>query len=221
MNHPMYDGMKGKLITLEGADGSGKSTCRDYIAEVIESYGIEVVRTREPGGTPFAEEIRELLLRPRAEEVSVLAEMMLFWAARAQHLRQVIMPAIERGAVVVCDRFVDSTFAYQVAGRGFSRETTEQLLTMVLGSFRPDLVIVLDVDPLVGMERAGRRGMLDRFEAQHLSFFDAVRHELLERAEANPARYRVVDANQELKAVKTDLVRIVREVFSSKSTCHL
>ncbi len=221
MNHPMYDGMKGKLWTLEGSEGAGKTTCREFLGAMIESYGIEVVMTREPGGTPFAEEIRELLLRPRPEEVSVLAEMMLFWAARAQHLRQVIMPAIERGAVVLCDRFVDSTFAYQVAGRGFSRETTEQLQTMVLGDFRPDLVIVLDIDPLVGMQRAGRRGALDRFEQEQLSFFDAVRHELLERAEANPARYRVVDANQDLKAVKTDLVRIVRETFSSPSTCHL
>ncbi|MGY2398833.1 dTMP kinase [Pseudomonas sp. SDO5271_S396] len=194
--------MTGLFITLEGPEGAGKSTNRDYLAERLRAEGIEVVLTREPGGTPLAERIRELLLAPGEEQMSPDTELLLVFAARAQHLAEVIRPALARGAVVICDRFTDSTYAYQGGGRGLPLARIATLETFVQGELRPDLTLVFDLPVEVGMARASARGRLDRFELEGQAFFDAVRRAFLERAKADPARYYLLDAAQPLAQVQ-------------------
>jgi dTMP kinase len=190
------------FITLEGPEGAGKSTNRDYLAERLRGGGIEVVLTREPGGTPLAERIREVLLAPGEEQMNPDTELLLVFAARAQHLAEVIRPALARGAVVICDRFTDSTYAYQGGGRGLSLERIAALETFVQGDLRPDLTLLFDLPVEVGMSRASARGRLDRFELEGQTFFDAVRTAFLKRAAAEPARYSVLDAAQPLTQVQ-------------------
>lgn len=194
--------MTGLFITLEGPEGAGKSTNRDYLAERLRAEGIEVVLTREPGGTPLAERIREVLLAPGEEQMNPDTELLLVFAARAQHLANVICPALARGAVVICDRFTDSTYAYQGGGRGVSLERIAMLETFVQGELRPDLTLVFDLPVEVGLARASARGRLDRFELEGQAFFDAVRTAFLARAKAEPARYHVLDAAQPLAEVQ-------------------
>ncbi len=194
--------MTGLFITLEGPEGAGKSTNRDYLAERLRGGGIEVVLTREPGGTPLAERIREVLLAPGEEQMNPDTELLLVFAARAQHLAEVIRPALARGAVVICDRFTDSTYAYQGGGRGLSLERIAALETFVQGDLRPDLTLLFDLPVEVGMSRASARGRLDRFELEGQTFFDAVRTAFLKRAAAEPARYSVLDAAQPLTQVQ-------------------
>jgi dTMP kinase len=203
----------GLFITLEGPEGAGKSTNREFLAERLRERNLDVVLTREPGGTPLAERIRELLLEPSDEPMSSDAELLLVFAARAQHLAQVIQPALKRGAVVLCDRFTDATFAYQGGGRGLSQERIEQLETFVQGSLRPDLTLIFDLPVDVGLSRAAARGRLDRFEQEGLGFFEAVRQTYLDRARQAPQRYRIVDAAQPLTAVQQDLQRILPEIL--------
>lgn len=205
--------MTGLFITLEGPEGAGKSTNREFLAERLRERNLDVVLTREPGGTPLAERIRELLLEPSDEPMSSDAELLLVFAARAQHLAQVIQPALRRGAVVLCDRFTDATFAYQGGGRGLSQERIEQLETFVQGSLRPDLTLIFDLPVDVGLSRAAARGRLDRFEQEGLGFFEAVRQTYLDRARQAPQRYRIVDAAQPLTAVQQDLQRILPEIL--------
>ncbi|MEX5510747.1 dTMP kinase [Pseudomonas paralactis] len=194
--------MTGLFITLEGPEGAGKSTNRDYLAERLREQGIEVVLTREPGGTPLAERIREVLLAPGDEPMNPDTELLLVFAARAQHLGEVIRPALSRGAVVICDRFTDSTYAYQGGGRGLSVERIATLETFVQGDVRPDLTLLFDLPVDVGMARASARGRLDRFELEGSVFFDAVRSAFLQRAKAEPARYYLLDAAQPLSQVQ-------------------
>ncbi|TFY84577.1 dTMP kinase [Pseudomonas kairouanensis] len=194
--------MTGLFITLEGPEGAGKSTNRDYLAARLRDEGIEVVLTREPGGTPLAERIREVLLAPGEEQMNPDTELLLVFAARAQHLAEVIRPALARGAVVICDRFTDSTYAYQGGGRGLSLERIASLETFVQGNLRPDLTLLFDLPVEVGMARASARGRLDRFELEGQAFFDAVRTAFLKRATAEPARYHVLDAAQPLAQVQ-------------------
>ncbi|MBF8731286.1 dTMP kinase [Pseudomonas guariconensis] len=194
--------MSGLFITLEGPEGAGKSTNREYLAERLREQGLDVVMTREPGGTPLAERIRELLLAPSDESMAVDTELLLMFAARAQHLAQVIRPALARGAVVLCDRFTDATYAYQGGGRGLSQARIATLETFVQGSLRPDLTLVFDLPVEVGLARAAARGRLDRFEQEGQAFFDAVRQAYLQRAQSAPQRYSVLDAAQPLEAVQ-------------------
>ena len=194
--------MTGLFITLEGPEGAGKSTNRDYLAERLRSEGIEVVLTREPGGTPLAERIREVLLAPGEEPMNADTELLLVFAARAQHLAEVIRPALARGAVVICDRFTDSTYAYQGGGRGLCLARIATLETFVQGDLRPDLTLLFDLPVEVGMARASARGRLDRFELEGHVFFDAVRSAFLLRAKAEPARYHLLDAAQSLTQVQ-------------------
>ena len=197
--------MTGLFITLEGPEGAGKSTNREYLAERLRDAGIEVVLTREPGGTPLAERIREVLLAPVDEAMHADTELLLVFAARAQHLAEVIRPALARGAVVLCDRFTDSTYAYQGAGRGLSLERIAALETFVQGDLRPDLTLVFDLPIEIGMARASARGRLDRFELEGRVFFEAVRAAFLQRAAADPQRYLLVDAAQPLAQVQQAL----------------
>nr|WP_262387480.1 dTMP kinase [Pseudomonas chlororaphis] len=193
------------FITLEGPEGAGKSTNREYLAERLRAAGIEVLLTREPGGTPLAERIREVLLTPGDEVMNPDTELLLVFAARAQHLAEVIRPALARGAVVLCDRFTDSTYAYQGGGRGLSVERIATLERFVQGELRPDLTLVFDLPVEVGLARASARGRLDRFELEGRVFFDAVRQAYLKRAAADPARYLLVDASQPLSQVQQAL----------------
>ena len=200
---------RGKFLTIEGTEGVGKSTNLAFVGDWLRARGIEVIVTREPGGTPLAEEIRSLLLSKREESVDETAELMLVFAARAQHLAQVIKPALARGAWVLSDRFTDATYAYQGGGRGLSKSTIEQLEQLVQGDLRPDLTLILDIDVELGLNRARQRGELDRFESETIEFFERVRTAYRQRAEAAPERYAVVDAGQELIAVQVDINRLL------------
>ncbi|MFI8609234.1 dTMP kinase [Pseudomonas sp. NPDC077649] len=197
--------MTGLFITLEGPEGAGKSTNRDYLAERLRERGVDVLLTREPGGTPLAERIRELLLASSDEPMASDTELLLVFAARAQHLQQVIRPALARGAVVLCDRFTDATYAYQGGGRGLSGERIALLENFVQGELRPDLTLIFDLPVEVGLARAAARGRLDRFEQEGRGFFEAVRQAYLQRAAQAPQRYRVLDAGQTLAQVQADL----------------
>ncbi|MBX7272717.1 dTMP kinase [Stutzerimonas chloritidismutans] len=205
--------MKGLFVTLEGPEGAGKSTNREYLAERLRACGVDVVLTREPGGTPLAERIRELLLTPADEPMAVDTELLLVFAARAQHLAQVIRPALERGAVVLCDRFTDATYAYQGGGRGLSIERIAQLEAFVQGELRPDLTLIFDLPVEVGLARAAARGRLDRFEQEGLRFFESVRRAYLECAKAAPSRYRIIDAGQPLNVVQQDVQALIPDLM--------
>ena len=205
----------GLFITLEGPEGAGKSTNRDYLAELLGACGREVVLTREPGGTPLAERIREILLAPAAEPMAVDTELLLMFAARAQHLAQVVRPALARGALVLCDRFVDATYAYQGGGRGVPVERIATLEAFVLGDLQPDLTLVFDLPVEIGLARAARRGALDRFEQEQRAFFEAVRQTYLDRAQAVPARYRLIDASRSLAEVQAELRALVATLEST------
>lgn len=194
--------MSGLFITLEGPEGAGKSTNREYLAARLRDQGVDVVMTREPGGTPLAERIRELLLAPSDETMAVDTELLLMFAARAQHLAEVIRPALARGAVVLCDRFTDATYAYQGGGRGLPVERIAVLEDFVQGKLRPDLTLVFDLPVEVGLARAAARGRLDRFEQEGQAFFEAVRQAYLQRAGQAPQRYSLLDAGQPLEAVQ-------------------
>ncbi|MDP7408552.1 MAG: dTMP kinase [Luminiphilus sp.] len=197
--------MTGRFITIEGGEGAGKSTAQTFLADKLTAQGISVLQTREPGGTPLAEAIRRNLLSADEEAPVEMAELLLVFAARAQHLAKVIEPALELGQWVLCDRFTDATYAYQGAGRGLSAEFIGKLETLVQGDRHPDTVILLDMPPQIGLARARARGALDRFEQEEQAFFERVRQGYLERAAAFPNRYVVVDATQELSEVQRSL----------------
>ncbi|BCG23666.1 thymidylate kinase [Pseudomonas tohonis] len=205
--------MSGLFITLEGPEGAGKSTNRDFLAERLRGHGIDVLLTREPGGTPLAECIRELLLAPSDEAMAADTELLLMFAARAQHIAGVIRPALARGQVVLCDRFTDATYAYQGGGRGLPVERIALLEDFVQGELRPDLTLVFDLPVDVGLSRAAARGRLDRFEQEDRSFFEAVRQTYLQRAAAAPGRYRVLDAAAPLANVQQTLEALLPELL--------
>ena len=205
--------MSGLFITLEGPEGAGKSTNRDYLAACLKAHGVEVLLTREPGGTPLAERIRDLLLAPSDEPMAADTELLLMFAARAQHLQEVIRPALARGSVVLCDRFTDATYAYQGGGRGLSAERIAILEAFVQGDLRPDLTLVFDLPVEVGLSRAAARGRLDRFEQEGRAFFEAVRRTYLQRAATAPGRYKVLDAAQSLADVQLALDRLLPELL--------
>ena len=201
--------MTGRFITIEGGEGAGKSTAQRYLAEKLTAQGISVLQTREPGGTPLAEAIRRNLLSPDEEAPVEMAELLLVFAARAQHLSKVIEPALNQGQWVLCDRFTDATYAYQGAGRGLSAKHIGKLEALVQGDRRPDTVILLDMPPEIGLARARARGALDRFEQERHAFFERVRQGYLGRAAEFPDRYVIVDATQELSRVQKSLEAVM------------
>ena len=196
---------RGKFITIEGGEGVGKSTQISAVRDLLSGRGLEVVVTREPGGTPRAERLREVLLERTNEPMPPACELLLMFAARATHVENLIRPALERGAWVVCDRFTDATYAYQGGGRGLSQVRIATLENFVQGELRPDLTLVFDLPVEIGLARAAARGQLDRFEREARSFFEAVRQTYLQRAAAEPQRYRIVDAAQPLEQVQQAL----------------
>ncbi len=198
--------MTGAFITVEGVEGVGKSTQLAHIREFLVQAGKHVVMTREPGGTPFAETVRELLLAPRAEPVAPDAELLLMFAARAAHIEERIRPALARGEWVVCDRFTDATYAYQGGGRGVASERIRTLETFVQRELVPDLTLLLDAPVETGLARArARQGEADRFEREDLAFFTRVQQVYLDRAAAEPARFRIVNAAQPVDRVRAEI----------------
>lgn len=204
--------MRGKFITIEGTEGVGKTTNIQFIQNWLESKQLAYLCTREPGGTPLAEQIRELLLAPREELVCDTAELLLMFAGRAQHLNQVIEPALTEGTWVLCDRFTDATYAYQGAGRGMGTSLIAELELIVQGSLRPDLTLILDIPVELGLKRASERSDPDRFEQEKTEFFDLVRNGYLDIARKHTDRCVVIDASQPLELVQRELT-IALEAF--------
>ena len=194
---------RGKFITFEGIEGVGKSTTISHLVGVLERAGHSVLVTREPGGTPMAESIRDLVASHGDEAMPDVAELLLVFAARALHVNNVIRPALEAGTWVVSDRFTDSSRAYQGGGRGLPADDINLLADWVHGDIVPDLTILLDAPVEIGMQRAGKRGDPDRFESEQSEFFERVRLTYLQLAEQDPERFVVVDASQPLETVKT------------------
>ncbi|MGB0692105.1 MAG: dTMP kinase [Pseudomonadales bacterium] len=204
---------QGRFITIEGVEGVGKSTNIALVKSLLEERGYEVLLTREPGGTPTGERIREILLDKNEQAMTAMTELLLVFAARSQHVSQVIMPALAAGQWVISDRFTDSSYAYQGGGRELGIEIVAALEAQVLADFRPDLTIVLDVDIATGLERATREAEADRFESEQASFFQRVRETFLTLAEAD--RYRVIDAGQPIEQVQVDLTEVIVEFIGS------
>lgn len=196
---------KARFITVEGMEGAGKSTCMALIEQRIRARGHELLVTREPGGTPLGEDLRGLLLGHRHDGMSDDTELLLMFAARAEHLKARIEPALASGIWVLCDRFTDATFAYQGYGRGIDIARIGQLENWVQGERRPDLTLLLDLPVAMGLERAGKRSAPDRFESQQMAFFDRVRDGYLRLADAAPSRFRVIDAAQDLASVSATI----------------
>ena len=196
---------KGRFISIEGGEGAGKSTSVAFMQEFLQSQGIELVTTREPGGTKLSEQLRELLLNHHDENIDPYAELLMIFAARRQHVAQVIQPALAAGKWVLCDRFTDASYAYQGYGRDLPLEFIDNLATWVHGNTNPDMTVLLDLDIEVGMGRARQRAELDRIESEAMSFFEAVRQGYLSRAKAEPKRFKVIDASQDIPGVEQQL----------------
>lgn len=208
--------MAGKFITLEGGEGAGKTTLIEGLKGALERDGLTVVKTREPGGTPNAEAIRELLLSGDVERWSPVSEALLFYAARVDHVERVIRPAIERGDWVLCDRFADSTRAYQGAAGGTDPSRLAALHKVALDSFEPDLTLIVDIDPSVGLERTWARGEKEtRFEAKGSVFHERLRQAFLEIAAAEPERCAVIDGEQPANAVLDAALGIISQRFGT------
>ncbi|MEH6491111.1 dTMP kinase [Halopseudomonas sp.] len=205
--------MSGLFITFEGPEGAGKSTNLQYLADILSEAGAEPLLTREPGGTPIAEQIRALLLANHDEQMDDDAELLLMFAARAQHLNRVIRPALAAGRIVISDRFTDATYAYQGGGRGIDPERIAVLEGWVQGSLRPDLTLLFDVPVEVGLARAKARSTLDRFEQEERAFFDGVRNTYLRRAALAPDRYRVIDGSGSLASVQAALQPVAQWIL--------
>ncbi|MBK5969569.1 MULTISPECIES: dTMP kinase [Thiorhodovibrio] len=203
--------LRGRFITLEGIEGAGKSTQCETLAAALNELGIPFVQTREPGGAPIAERIRALLLDPDHKGLCAQAELLLVFAARAEHLAHTVRPALESGTWVLCDRFTDASFAYQGGGRGLPTESIAALESLVQGELRPDLTFLFDLPAELGLQRAKARATPDRFEAETLSFFERARSVYLARAEQNPGRFRVLDATQAVALVGQQVRELVIE----------
>lgn len=207
--------MKGLFITFEGGEGAGKSTMIERACSWFESAGREVVLTREPGGTRLAEKIREMVLGPEHEELCAEAELLLVFAARAQHLAELIRPSLARGCVVLCDRFTDASWAYQGGGRGQPSEFISALEQGVHGDLQPDLTLLLDLPVSTGLQRMADRGAIDRIEQESIEFFERVRAAYLLRAQQFPGRFRMVDASRDIETVWTSIESYLRSVSLS------
>ncbi len=200
----------GQFITLEGSEGVGKSTSLNFVKSLIEENGYSTLVTREPGGTPLAEDLRATLLENREEKIEPDTELLLMFAARCQHVNQVIKPALKAGTWVICDRFVDATYAYQGGGREIPFERIKQIEQWSLQHFKPDLTILLDMPVADGMERALKRGSPDRFETEKMQFFEKIRAAYKQRAQADSNRIKVVDAAPEISLVQKQLRALIQ-----------
>lgn len=209
--------MKGKFISLEGGEGSGKTTAIQFIRQWLESHRIPYILTREPGGTPLAEEIRELILTSREEPVNDVAELLLVFAARAQHLAEKIQPALDQGTWVISDRFLDSSYVYQGKARGGNVQMLDQLASWVVGENKPDATLVLDVPVELGQERVVQRQQQDRLDKESAAFHQKVRDGFLERAMAEPNRVKVIDASLSLDAVQKQIEDQLRQLSTAWS----
>lgn len=207
--------MTGKFITIEGIEGAGKSTCMAVAAAEMEKRGLSVVETREPGGTDLGEDLRALLLGHRHHGMGDDAELLLMFAARAEHLYRKIRPALDRADWVLCDRFTDATYAYQGGGRGLDEHRIAMLEDWVQGDLRPDLTLIMDLPVEQGMERAGNRSAPDRFETEAFSFFERVRLRYLEIAASNPKRVHVIDASRSLEEVSGAIATVVGDFIDA------
>jgi dTMP kinase len=212
--------MSGRFITLEGIEGAGKSTVARFIKEWLANQGVAAVLTREPGGTPLAERVRELVLKADGEPLPPTAELLLMFAARSIHLAQLIRPALARGEWVICDRFTDATRAYQGAGRGLDAAQIESLATLVHPDLAPDLTLLLDLPVALGLARAqARRGAADRFEQERAPFFERVRAAYLQLARADAPRFCVVDAGRDLAAVQASVAAALEALRTPPDPC--
>lgn len=208
---------KGLFVTVEGVEGAGKSTQLPLIQQLLEAAGEDVVVTREPGGTVLGEHIRELLLNPdNGYDINPNSELLLMFAARAQHLYEVILPALNSGKTVLCDRFTDASFAYQGGGRGLHPGKIAAMQTWLLGRLRPDLTLIFDIPVEQGLKRASERGAPDRFEQEKIDFFERVRATYLERAKRRP-RYRVIDGSKTLKEVEQQVRDTIGKFLESRT----
>ncbi|MBS0287829.1 MAG: dTMP kinase [Proteobacteria bacterium] len=206
-------GTKGKLITIEGIEGVGKTSNVNFIAKYVQNAGYQVIVTREPGGTPVAEAIRGIILSDFDEQMYGETELLLLYAGRLQHVENVIKPALDKGQWVVCDRFTDATYAYQGAGRGVAIEKIDDLYRWTLGDFKPDWTILLDAPVDLAFERILKLRDLDRIEREKKGFFERIRNQYLVMAKRHPERYRVVDASQSLEDVQKVISDIMKEII--------
>ena len=204
-----------EFITLEGIEGVGKSTAIQVVRRVLEDKGRDVIITREPGGTAIGEKVRDILLSTQNNEMSPVSELFLLLAARAQHLAEVVSPALASGKCVVCDRFFDATFAYQGAGRGLDTSIIKSATELISPFFVPTLTLLLDAPVEVGFERIENRGHTDRFEEQNKVFFERIRASYLNRARLEPKRFCVIDASQSLGEVSNSIELILQDRFDS------
>jgi dTMP kinase len=207
---------RGLFITLEGGEGAGKSTNLAFIRQWLQRAGHEVVATREPGGTELGERVRDILLHSKQLHITPESEMLLMFAARAEHLAKVIRPALAAGKTVLCDRFTDATYAYQGGGRGLPAERIAMMENQVQGDLRPDLTLLLDIPVEAGRARAGQRGEPDRFEREDNDFFARVHATYLARAQADPKRMRVIDASRALPQVEQQLAAVLEELVHGR-----
>ncbi|MFT5139795.1 MAG: dTMP kinase [Rhodothermales bacterium] len=205
--------MSENFISLEGGEGAGKTTQMRNIRQWLETRGHRVIETREPGGTPLAEIIRDVVLHGEHKEMSAHTELLLIFAARAQHVEELIKPALAQGSTVLCDRFTDASFAYQGGGRGLPLGDIEALENMVMGTLRPKLTLLLDLPVEVGLRRAAGRGSEDRFETESLNFLQRVRDTYLRRAKMFPARYVVIDATRSTEHVWEGIQKVLEDRF--------
>jgi len=211
---------RGIFITVEGGEGAGKSTNMAFLERTLKESGVDILVTREPGGTGLGEGIRELLLQPRDEAVAPDAELLLIFAARAQHIKQVIGPALAAGRWVLCDRFTDATYAYQGGGRQLPVALIRKLEQLVQGDLRPDYTLLLDCPVNIGMSRAAARADLDRFEQEQQAFFERVRETYLQLASESSGRYHVIDASLSLQEVEQQLEIVCRELLTCWGVRH-
>lgn len=214
------DSDRGYFITIEGQDGAGKSSNIEAILNVLKKHDINFVTTREPGGTELGEVLRGVLLGSNSTytgSISDMSELLLVFAARAQHLDQVIVPALEQGTLVVCDRFTDATFAYQGGGRDMGSETIERLQELVQGPLKPDMTVLLDVPVQVGEDRAGARSKPDRFELENIEFKQKVRDAYLKLANDEPNRVKLVNANNDLETVQGDVAQLTHQFIADRT----
>ncbi len=206
---------KGKFITVEGTEGSGKSTNLAHIKDILHKHHIEYISTREPGGTPIGEKIRELLLDNNNTGLCDDTELLLMFAARAQHLNELIIPALEAGKWVISDRFTDASYAYQGGGRELSWDKIAQLEQWVQNDLRPDISILLDVPVEIGMQRVKNRGHMDRFEEEQLSFFQRVRDAYHRLARENPRRFYIIDTQPAIEIVKLNISKVFEQLIAN------
>ena len=202
---------KGLFITLEGIEGAGKSTAVDFIEDFLTKEGHDVIKTREPGGTVIGDQIREILLKNENYTLTYDTELLLVFSARAQHIQEVILPALSSGKIILCDRFTDASYAYQGGGRGIDASRINLLEKWVQGDLRPNLTLLFDLDVSIGMQRTKKRSDADRFEREEINFFEKIRNTYLERAKNEPQRFRIINSASSLESVKEQIITILKD----------